>query len=45
MQLDSIKPTLKAPGTQRLKLKCDDLLLKFAFKINLRRYSKELGAL
>jgi hypothetical protein len=26
VQLDPIKPTLKAPGTKRLKLKCDRLL-------------------
>ena len=39
VQVDPIKPTLKAPGSERLKLKCDDLLLNFAFKFNLRRYS------
>jgi len=38
VQLDTNKPTLKAPGTKRLKLKCDDLLSDFAFKCNLRRY-------
>ena len=26
MQVDPIKPKLKAPGTKRLKLKCDKLL-------------------
>jgi hypothetical protein len=31
---------LKAPGTIRLKLKCDILLSTSAFKINLRHYSK-----
>jgi len=36
--LDPIKATLKAPGTKRLKLKYDEPLSKFAFKINLRHY-------
>jgi len=35
-----MKSTLKAPGSERLKLKCDDLLSKFAFNFNLRRYTK-----
>jgi cation-transporting ATPase 13A1 len=35
------KPTSKLPGTKRLKLKCDDPLSKFAFKLKLRRYDKE----
>jgi len=35
-QVDPIKPTLKAPGTKRLKLKCDDPLLSFGFNFNLR---------
>jgi hypothetical protein len=34
-----MKHTLKAPGTKRLKLKYDEPLLKFAFKLNLCRYS------
>jgi hypothetical protein len=34
---------LKAPGTKRLKLKCDGLLLSFAFKFNLRRYTMGEG--
>ena len=38
-QLDPIKAILKAPGTKRLKLKYDELLLNIAFKFNLRRYS------
>jgi hypothetical protein len=33
-----MKCKLKAPGTERLKLKHDNLLSKFAFKFNLRRY-------
>ena len=40
MQLDPIKPTLKAPGTKRLKLKCDEPLSKIAFNFDLRRYIK-----
>jgi len=35
---------LKAPGTKRLKLICDDPLSKFAFKCNLRRYMKGVVA-
>jgi len=38
VQVDPFKPTLKAPGSERLKLKCDDLLSNFAFDFNLRRY-------
>ena len=40
MQVDPIKPTLKAPGLKRLKLKCDKLLSTFALKFNLLRYSE-----
>ena len=39
MQVDPIKPTLKAPGTECLKLECDEPPSNFAFKINLRRYT------
>ena len=39
MQVNPIKPTLKTPGTKRLKLENDDLLSSFAFKFNLRRYT------
>jgi hypothetical protein len=39
VQVDSIKATLKAPGTERLKPKCAEPLSNFAFKFNLRRYS------
>ena len=44
MQVDPIKPTMKAPGTKHLKLKYDTLLLislKFAFNFNLRHYIEE----
>ena len=40
MQVDPIKPTLKPPGTKRLKLKYDEPPSKFAFKFYLRRYNK-----
>jgi len=43
VQVDPIKPMLKAPGYKRLKLNYDRLLSillsNFAFKFNLRRYS------
>ena len=38
MQVDPIKPTMKAPGTKRLKLKYDEPLSGFGFNFNLRRY-------
>jgi len=41
VQVDPIKPTLKASGTRRLKLICDDPLSKIGFKFNLRRYTVE----
>ena len=43
MQADPIKPMLKAPRTNPLKLKHDELLSNVAFKFNLRRYSKGGG--
>ena len=39
VKIDPIKPTLKPPGTQRLKLHHDDGLLNFALKLSLRRYN------
>ena len=39
MQINPIKPTLKAPGTKRLKLKYDEPLSNFGFNYNLRRYT------
>ena len=42
MQVDPIKPTLKAPGTKPLKLKYGKLVSNFAFNFNLRRYIKAL---
>ena len=44
MQADPIKPRLKAPGTERLKLKYEELLSNFGFKVNLRRYSQVTAA-
>ena len=41
MQVDLVKPTLKGPGSKRLKLEHEKTLPGFGFKINLRRYSKE----
>jgi hypothetical protein len=38
-----MKPMLKPPGTQHLKLKCDVLLSTSAFKFSLRRYIKEFS--
>ena len=40
MQVDPIKPTLKAPGITLLKLKYVEPLSKIAFKFNLRRCNK-----
>ena len=42
MQIDPIKPTLKVPGNELLKVKYDNSLSNLAFKFNLRRYSKAL---
>jgi len=39
VQVRPIKPVLKAPGTKRLMLTCDELLSSFAFKCSLRRYT------
>jgi hypothetical protein len=45
VQVDPVKPTLKATGYERLKLNCDDLLSSFAFKFDLRRYSTVVESL
>ena len=43
MQVDPIKPALKAPGTKRLKLTYGmELISKVAFKFKLRRYNQVL---
>jgi hypothetical protein len=45
VQIDPIKPTLKAPGTERLKLKYDKPLSNVALKfINLRRFTTVAAA-
>jgi hypothetical protein len=41
VQVDPMKPTLKAPGIDRLKLQYIELLLRLAFKSKLRRYILE----
>ena len=44
MQVDPIKPVLKAPKTKRLKQKKYEPHSNFAFKSNLRRYNKAGGS-
>jgi len=39
VQVDPMKPKLKPPGTEHLKLKCEILLSTCAFKFNSRRYN------
>ena len=39
MQVEPIKPKLKAPITSRLELKYDEPPSDYAFKSNLRRYT------
>jgi hypothetical protein len=41
VHVDPTKATLKAPKTKRSKLPTDGVLSNFAFKLNLRRYTKE----
>ena len=40
MQVDPVKPSLKAPETHHLKLNFDEVLSRFAFNFYLRRYIK-----
>jgi hypothetical protein len=42
VQIRPIKPKLKPPDNERLKVKFDILVLTFGFKFKLRRYNKEL---
>jgi hypothetical protein len=42
VQVDPIKPTLKVPGAERLKLRYDEPLSICAFSSNWRRYNKFL---
>jgi hypothetical protein len=39
VQVDPIKPALKVPGNNRLKLRYDEPLSNVAFEFNLRRYT------
>jgi hypothetical protein len=39
VQLDPMKPTLKAPVSESLKLEYDEMLPNVAFRFNLRRYN------
>jgi len=41
VQVDPIKPTLKAPGTKRLKPYYDEPPSDFDFKFKLRRYTPD----
>ena len=43
MQVEPKKTMLKALGTKRLKLQCDELLSSCTFKFSLRRYTTEDG--
>jgi hypothetical protein len=38
VQVDPIKPMLKPPGTEPLKLECDGLVSSYALNFKLRRY-------
>jgi len=42
VQVHPIKPTLKARGTTRLKLTCDEPLSNFALNFKSRRYTKDV---
>jgi hypothetical protein len=44
VQVGPIKPKLKPPGTERLKLMCDIRHSSSAFKFNLHRYNKAQGS-
>ena len=39
VRVDPMKPMLKGPGAERLKVKCDKLLSTSAFEFNLRRFN------
>jgi hypothetical protein len=43
VQVDPIKPASKATGTERLKLRYDELLSNVAFNFKLRRYPSGAG--
>jgi len=41
VQVDRLNPVLKVPGAKRLKLKYNEVVSTFAFKFDLRHYTKE----
>jgi hypothetical protein len=41
VQVDPIRPTLKSPGTKRMKVKYYKPLSNVAFKFNMRRYTTD----
>jgi len=41
VQVDPMKPKLKPPETEHMKLKCDMPLSNFAFNFNLHRYTSD----
>jgi hypothetical protein len=43
VQVEPMNPKLKEPGTERFKLQYDNLVSRFAFKSNLRRYNPGWG--
>jgi len=43
VQVDPVNPMVKAPGAKRLRLKFDQLLSRFAFIFNLRRYTEVIA--
>jgi hypothetical protein len=43
VQVDTLKPRLQAPGSNRLKVKYDKPLSSFAFNLKLRRYALGRG--
>jgi hypothetical protein len=44
VQVDPVKPTLKAPGYMHLKLRDDGPVSKLGFKSNLRRYTPAMSS-
>jgi hypothetical protein len=41
VQVDRLNPGLKASGTARLKLECDEVVSRYAINFNSRRYKVE----
>jgi len=40
VQVETLEPKFKAPGTKRLKLKCEKPLSSYAFSLNLHHYTQ-----